>query len=63
MLEQVKNHHRTFIEGKPLPVRESRLIELSSVTKANDVAAGKFLALKGIDMQVDEGEFIAVVTT
>jgi putative ABC transport system ATP-binding protein len=61
MLNQVQNHHRNFTEGKPLPVRESRLIELSGVTKAYDVAAGKFLALKGIDMQVDEGEFIAVV--
>ncbi len=61
MLSQVKNHHRNFMEGKPLPVRESRLIELSGVTKAYDVAAGKFLALKGIDMQVDAGEFVAVV--
>lgn len=61
MLSQVKNHHRNFMESKPLPVRESRLIELSGVTKAYDVAAGKFLALKGIDMQVDEGEFVAVV--
>ncbi len=61
MLDLVKNHHRNFIEGKPLPVCESRLIELSGVTKAYDVAAGKFLALKGIDMQVDEGEFVAVV--
>lgn len=61
MLSQVKNHHRNFMEGKPLPIRESRLIELSGVTKAYDVAAGKFLALKGIDMQVDAGEFVAVV--
>jgi putative ABC transport system ATP-binding protein len=61
MLSQVQNHHRNLMEGKPLPVRESRLIELSGVTKAYEVAAGKFLALKGIDMQVDEGEFIAVV--
>ena len=61
MLSQVKNHHRNFMEGKPLPVRESRLIELHGVTKAYDVAAGKFLALKGIDMQVDAGEFVAVV--
>jgi putative ABC transport system ATP-binding protein len=61
MLSQVKNHHRNFMEGKLLPVRESRLIELRGVTKAYDVAAGKFLALKGIDMQVDAGEFVAVV--
>ncbi len=61
MLSQVKNHHRNFMEGNPISARESRLIELSGVTKAYDVAAGKFLALKGIDMQVDEGEFVAVV--
>ncbi len=61
MLSQIRNHHRNFIEGKPLPIRKSRLIELSGVTKAYDVAAGKFLALKDVDMQVDEGEFVAVV--
>jgi putative ABC transport system ATP-binding protein len=37
------------------------LIELNAVTKAYDVAAGKFMALKGIDMQVNGGEFVAVV--
>jgi putative ABC transport system ATP-binding protein len=61
MLTQIRTHHRNFLEGETLPIRESRLIELNGVTKAYDVAAGKFLALKGIDMQVDEGEFVAVV--
>ncbi|HSO10922.1 MAG TPA: ABC transporter ATP-binding protein [Anaerolineales bacterium] len=61
MLSQVKNHHRKFLEDNPLPIRESQLIELNGVTKAYDVAAGKFMALKGIDMQVNGGEFVAVV--
>lgn len=58
MHTHLKNHH--FVE-EALPVRESRLIELHGVTKAYDVAAGKFMALKGIDMEVNEGEFVAVV--
>jgi putative ABC transport system ATP-binding protein len=39
----------------------NRLIDLQAVTKAYEVAAGKFLALKSIDIQVDAGEFVAVV--
>ena len=40
---------------------ERRLIELRGVSKAYDVAARKFLALKNVDMQVGAGEFVAVV--
>jgi putative ABC transport system ATP-binding protein len=40
---------------------ETKLIELRGVSKAYDVAAGKFLALKNVDMQVGTGEFVAVV--
>ncbi len=45
----------------PQPVGSNRLIELRQVTKAYSVAGGKFMALKGIDMQVEAGEFVAVV--
>ena len=44
-----------------MPVPERPLIELRKVSKAYDVAAGKFLALKEVDMQADAGEFVAVV--
>jgi putative ABC transport system ATP-binding protein len=40
---------------------ENRLIELKKVSKAYNVAAGKFLALKEVDMSADAGEFVAVV--
>ncbi len=43
------------------PLVENRLIELKKVSKAYNVAAGKFLALKEVDMQADAGEFVAVV--
>jgi len=44
-----------------MPITESRLIELKKVSKAYNVAAGKFLALKEVDMGADAGEFVAVV--
>ncbi len=67
MFTQLANHHqiKEVVLPSSLPPAAgsstSRLIELRGVTKAYDVATGKFLALKGIDMQVDEGEFVAVV--
>ena len=39
----------------------SVLIRLEDVRKAYKTPAGDFLALKGIDLQVQEGEFLAVV--
>ncbi|MEW6241810.1 MAG: ABC transporter ATP-binding protein [Chloroflexota bacterium] len=43
------------------PVVGNHLIELRRVSKAYNVAAGKFLALKEVDMQASAGEFVAVV--
>jgi putative ABC transport system ATP-binding protein len=54
---QLRNH---FKEA-PLPVRKSRLIELHGVTKAYKIAGSDFMALKGINLAVDEGEFVAIV--
>ncbi len=38
-----------------------RLIELCQVVKTYEGAAGKFTALKGIDLQVKAGEFVTIV--
>lgn len=61
MIAQIQNHHRNLQRDEALPVRESKLIELNDVTKAYTVGSGQFLALKGIQMQVNAGEFVAVV--
>lgn len=37
------------------------LIELKQITKTFDSGAGSFTALKGVDLRIDEGEFVAVV--
>lgn len=40
---------------------ETSLIDLRSVVKAYDTAAGEFLALRGVDMTVSPGSFVSVV--
>ena len=37
------------------------LIELRQVIKTYETAAGPFMALRGIDLLIDRGEFVAVV--
>lgn len=54
---QLTSHTQAIVK----PVEGNRLIELRRVSKAYDVAAGKFLALKDVDMQAGAGEFVAVV--
>jgi putative ABC transport system ATP-binding protein len=41
--------------------QNGRLINLREVVKTYETGAGAFTALKGIDLQVDGGEFVAVV--
>jgi putative ABC transport system ATP-binding protein len=43
------------------PARTTHLIELRQVVKTYESAAGAFTALKGIDLTVSAGEFLAVV--
>ena len=59
MLSQLRTYHQ-LQNAAPL-IQNSSLIELNGVTKAYDSTAGKFWALKGIDMQIGAGEFVAVV--
>ena len=55
------------VENKPLSpgtraqVADGHLIELHKVVKTFQTAAGQFTALKGIDLKVDPGEFVAVI--
>jgi len=41
--------------------RSSPLIDLNSVKKAYQTDAGLFMALNGIDLHVDEGEYVAII--
>ena len=61
METQLVDQNQPKVKKEAFAVRESQLIELRNVVKAYDVAGGKFIALKGIDMQVGAGEFVAVV--
>ena len=47
-------------DGHPRKMTEA-MISLQSVTKAYETDAGPFWALKGIDLQIYPGEFVAVV--
>jgi len=51
----------TLLQEKPKPILQSSLINLRGVSKAYEVAAGKFLALKEINLEIQTGEFVAVV--
>ncbi len=39
----------------------TNLINLNQLTKTYTTPAGEFLALRGIDLQIDRGEFVAIV--
>lgn len=48
--------------GRSAPSSSSKhLIDLQQVVKAYKTPVGDFIALDGVDLQIDEGEFVAVV--
>ena len=47
--------------GQPQPAAASHLIDLRQVVKVYATAAGAFTALHAIDLQLERGEFVAVV--
>jgi putative ABC transport system ATP-binding protein len=47
--------------GKGAQLGSDNLIELAGVTKQYETTAGPFTALRGIDLQIGAGEFVAIV--
>ena len=59
---RLKQHGSTDGAAKAPPFpRDGHLIDLRQVVKTYESAAGAFTALRGINLQVDTGEFIAVI--
>lgn len=54
------NKHKNGQDGT-YKYGNSHLIELRNIIKTYETAAGKFTVLKGVDLQVDRGEFVAVI--
>jgi len=54
-------HHKSKLTPQVSNESTGCLIELRQIVKAYATAAGEFTALKGVDLQVQPGEFIAVV--
>jgi putative ABC transport system ATP-binding protein len=52
-------HRESTIQNAP--IQNGPLIDLCGVQKAYETPAGDFLALNDIELQVDRGEFVAVV--
>lgn len=56
-----KNKNKTSLTNGHYRFGNDHLIELRQVTKLYETAAGAFTALKGVNLKVDTGEFVAVI--
>lgn len=61
MFKSFFHSQKPMSSGQRIQSNTSHLIDLRSVTKKYETAAGDFLALKDVDLQVDPGEFVAVI--
>jgi putative ABC transport system ATP-binding protein len=61
MISLRKNNHKKHILSKTDEQNSPCLIDMQSLVKVYRTPAGEFPALKSIDLQVDTGEFVAVV--
>lgn len=61
MLRELFARNRADVPVASILKSDPALIDLRSVVKSYETAAGDFLALKDIDLQVQPGEFVAVV--
>ena len=59
--ENLQSIHQDVGVGVPLDGAGFRLVNLKDVVKVYESPAGNFTALKGINLQIDTGEFVAVV--
>ncbi len=59
MYKHATGHRKT--QQQTAKSRCGNLIDLRGVTKAYQTAAGAFPALKDVDLQIEEGKFVAVV--
>lgn len=58
---RTKNNGQIGVNGLGVEISDSAMIDLRGVKKAYETSAGPFLALKGIDLAIQAGEFVAVV--
>jgi putative ABC transport system ATP-binding protein len=54
-------HKRTAALKNKIGRENGHLIDLARLVKIYESAAGKFTALNGVDLQVDEGEFLSII--